>query len=284
MSNEGNSHAPAARAPHALLFDLDETLLADGADTWSALLTTSAWIAQRYPVDAAQLAQATWQSARHLWAQSPERAYSETIGISAGEGLWGHFTGNDAHLQALAKWAPTYQREAWARGLESLSVTVAEPELVEELAERFHVERRAHHTLFPDAEPALRALRLSGAYRLALVTNGAPDIQRSKIMGAGIAHLFDVIVVSGELGVGKPALQIFTRTLNALEALGANISDAIMVGDNRVNDVWGAQQAGVRGVWLRREGESPESMPAPDDGIIPDMTLTSLSNVDTALV
>ena len=94
---------------------------------------------------------------------------------------------------------------------------------------------------------------------LALVTNGASCLQREKLVGSGLAEAdFDAIVISGDLGSGKPGREIFAHTL---ELLGVGADRALMVGDSLERDVEGAEAAGIRGIWLNRGGERP---PAPN--------------------
>jgi trans-aconitate methyltransferase len=79
--------------------------------------------------------------------------------------------------------------------------------------------------------------------------------------GAGIAGWFDQIVISGDLGFGKPDSRIFRETLSRL---GASAGEAIMIGNSLHSDIRGAQQAGLRAVWVNRSGAARE------DGIVPD--------------
>ena len=51
---------------------------------------------------------------------------------------------------------------------------------------------------------------------LAVVTNGARDLQRDKLQTTGLEDHFDAIAVSGELGVAKPDPTIFRHTLDML--------------------------------------------------------------------
>jgi putative hydrolase of the HAD superfamily len=103
---------------------------------------------------------------------------------------------------------------------------------------------------------------LSGRYLLGVITNGAADVQREKVAATGLDSYFPVIVPSGEAGAWKPSPLIFER---ALSLAGVRPEEAIHVGDNLVNDVAGAQGAGLRGVWLNRRGAvRPAAGPAPD--------------------
>lgn len=129
----------------------------------------------------------------------------------------------------------------------------------EQLAAIFLSERRARHIVFPDVEGNLANLKR--VYQLALVTNGAPDLQREKIRGANLAQYFDTILISGEVGVGKPDCRIFRM---ALDALAASPSETVMVGDSLTRDILGAQQAGLKGMWLNRQGNDTTSQVTPD--------------------
>lgn len=244
-----------------LLFDLDETLVVDERVAVETFAATARVAAERYELDAGRLALDARASARALWRAAPNHAYCQRIGMSSWEGLWCRFEGDAAELRALAEWAPTYRREAWRLALADQQIDL--PPLAEELGERFGVERRARHELFDDVAAALDDL--SAEWTFAIVTNGASCLQREKLAGAGLSDRLAVVVASGDLGVGKPAAEIYARTLRLL---GVDRSSAVMVGDSYANDVEGARGAGLRAVWLDRgregggEGERIESLAA----------------------
>ena len=227
----------------AILFDLDDTLVAQDASDEAAFRAACDVAHRRRGIDPRALYEATRHVARKLWRAAPSFQYTDRIGISYTEGLWARFTDDGPDLLALRTWAPTYRREAWSRAL--LEQGVDDAPLAEELGARFGEERRKRHVVFPDVEPALRGLRAD--YRLALVTNGAPDLQREKLRGSGLSGYFDAVIVSGEAGVGKPNPRIFAL---ALERLGVRPDEAVMVGDNPARDIVGAQRAGVRAVLI----------------------------------
>jgi len=233
----------------AILFDLDETLMPDESAVEEALLAACELARERHGIDPQALQQSVREHARRLWRASPTIDYCRAIGISSWEGLWGRFEGDDPDLIALREWTPTYRHESWARTLAERGVD--DPALVELLATRFQEERRARHIVFSDARPALEDLRQT--HRLALVTNGAPDLQREKIEGADLARYFEVVTVSGEVGVGKPDERIFALTL---ERLGVPPHSAVMVGDSLRRDIAGAQRAGLKAIWVNRTGAS----------------------------
>lgn len=244
----------------AVLFDLDDTLVVEEAMAAESFEAVCRLAQSKVGTDPAALHRAVRRRARELWHSGPAAAFCQSIGISSWEGLWGRFT---AHPD-LGAWAPTYQFQSWKQALAELGVS--DDALASELAAAFHAERRRRHRTFPDAEPALRELR--GRCALGLITNGASDLQREKIRGAGLDGYFDLVVASGDLGVGKPEPSIFTH---ALRQLGVPPHEAVMVGDSLQRDVVGAQNVGIRGVWLNRRDHPRES------GLEPDSEVRSLS-------
>ena len=247
-----------------IIFDLDETLMYEERSVNETFLATCTRAEERYGLDAAALAQTIRSEARTLWRTvCPVRPYCVDIGISSWEGLSGAFKGDDRNLRALRAWTPTYRREAWTRALSEHDID--DMDFVEELTGVFIEERAKRHVVFPEAESVLQALRPS--YRLGMLTNGAPDVQREKLDIPDLGHYFEAVVISGEFGAGKPNPRIFTHTL---EQLGVAPEATTMVGDNPINDVTGAQKAGMMGIWLNRFGETCA------DGVTPDAEISNL--------
>lgn len=109
---------------------------------------------------------------------------------------------------------------------------------------------------YDDVVPGL--LRLKGRMKIGSVTNGNADLQ-----AIGLAHHFTASVAAHELGCAKPDPAIF---LAACERLGVAPHQAVYVGDDVLLDVKGAQQAGLRAVWLNRT----RSVVHLEHGVIPD--------------
>ncbi len=76
---------------------------------------------------------------------------------------------------------------------------------------------RQHSVLFDDAIETLELLRDRGM-KLGLLTNGAHDPQWEKINRFDLARHFDVIVVEGEFGRGKPEPDVFRHALATVGA------------------------------------------------------------------
>jgi putative hydrolase of the HAD superfamily len=221
-----------------LLLDLDDTLLdySGGVDdSWREACTTCG---EPAGVDAIALVGAVAEVRRWFW-NDPSRQREE-------------------RLNMLRAW----QRIA-GHALASLGVTCAG--LDEAIAREYLARRRAVMRLFPEARATLEHFRRRGI-PLGLVTNGDATQQRDKIERFDLAPLFDVIVVEGEFGAGKPDAAVYRH---ALATLGVAAADACMAGDHLEFDVAGPQRLGVRGVWVDRAGRGlPDGTPVRPDRII----------------
>jgi HAD superfamily hydrolase (TIGR01662 family) len=99
--------------------------------------------------------------------------------------------------------------------------------------------------LYPDAVPALRALRAAG-YRVGVAGNQPLETERV-IADLGIP--LDLVASSAGLGVAKPDPAFFARIAKALELEPSAIA---YVGDRVDNDVGPAAAAGMRAIFIRR--------------------------------
>ena len=116
-------------------------------------------------------------------------------------------------------------------------------------------EARNDVTLFPEARPALVSLRKR--FTLIAVTNGNADLER-----IGIRDLFDGVVSATMAGAAKPERPIFDM---AVAVGGASAIQTVHVGDHPLYDVYGARDAGLRTVWVNRNGDEwPDEYHLPD--------------------
>ncbi len=205
--------------PCAILFDLDDTILAydsAGDGCWQEACA-------RYAEDIrgpkpADLGAAIQEQSRWFWSD-PERFRQGRLNLV------------DARRQVMA------------RVLESLGAP--NPDAAQKIAllrTELHEQRVVP---FPGAMDVLQQLHKTGI-RMGLVTNGASDKQRAKIHRHSLAPLFGCIVVEGEFGCGKPDERVFRH---ALAQLDTPPGDAWMVGDNLLHDIAAAQALGITGIW-----------------------------------
>lgn len=230
----------------AVLLDLDDTLLIEKAANEDARLAVCTIASERYGVEVRSLCDAVKAHAGALWRASPTIDYCRRIGLSSSEGLWCRFLGRDRNTRRLHAWAPTYRTDAWHLALADHGVR--DRPFAGTLGQRFLDERRSRHALLPHARETLLALRQR--YTLVLLTNGASCLQREKLAASGLRDLFDHVVVSGDVGVGKPDARIF---ITALAEARVGPAEALMVGDTAERDIEGARRAGIASIWLQAE-------------------------------
>ncbi|KAK9157393.1 hypothetical protein Scep_003967 [Stephania cephalantha] len=125
----------------------------------------------------------------------------------------------------------------------SSSTGCSDSQYFEELY-HYYATDKAWRLCDPEAEGVFKALRKAGV-KLAVVSNFDTRL-RLVLRALNCGHWFDAIAVSAEVAAEKPNPTIF---LKACELLGVKPEDAVHVGDDRRNDIWGARDAGCD-AWL----------------------------------
>jgi putative hydrolase of the HAD superfamily len=103
-------------------------------------------------------------------------------------------------------------------------------------------------SIFPDVKPCLE--QLSGI-ELGIISNGDSSQQRQKLIATEILDRFSVVIISEDVGISKPDEKIF---LEACRIAKVSPSECWHVGDNLEADYKGSQSAGLKGIWLNRNG------------------------------
>ena len=225
--------------PKAILFDLDDTILAfsDSADPcWQRIC--SKYVSRIHELTADHLFAAIQESRSWYW-DDPER----------------HRIGRLDLDQA--------RREIVAGAF--LRLHIDHSALANEIADAYTSEREETVEPFPGAIDTLHYLKDQGIC-LALITNGNAEGQRRKVDKFGLVSIFDYILIEGEFGVGKPDERVY---LHVLKQLDVDPEDAWMIGDNLEWDVEAPQRVGIFGIWMDFAGSGlPESPSVRPDRII----------------
>jgi 2-haloacid dehalogenase len=107
-----------------------------------------------------------------------------------------------------------------------------------------------HGELFPGARPLLDSL--AATVRLGLISNGLAEVVHARLARLAIEPLFEVVVVSSEVGASKPQPAIFDV---AFERLGNPArSSVLMVGDSLTSDIAGGRAYGLDTCWYNPHG------------------------------
>lgn len=110
---------------------------------------------------------------------------------------------------------------------------------------------------YPDAFEALTDLKAAGL-KMAVLTNGQQAQQESKLEAIGLADLFEGCLAIGTVEALKPDPRAFEQLCRLLEC---ETHEVLFVGDDIDIDVRASINAGMRGVWLNRDGEeSPKDI------------------------
>jgi putative hydrolase of the HAD superfamily len=210
----------------ALLLDLDDTILDDGAGFEEAWAHAADLLVKGHPGLERSEVVAEIDRARSWFWDDPARHRRGRLDLVA------------ARAEILAAALDRLGRPA--------------PGLAREAGEAYTDLRDRHQRFLPGARAAVMRLRTL-VPAMALVTNGASRPQRAKIARFDLEPHFDHIQVEGEFGVGKPEPVVYEHVL---ASLGVRADDCVMVGDNFQADVLGAQAVGIHAVWMdvRRRG------------------------------
>src|SRR5882724_5954990 len=214
-----------SRLPKAILFDLDDTILAafgQAEGQWRRVI--AAFVEHLAPHPPDDVVAAIQAYSRHLWSDAARhKDWRPRIGAA--------------------------RRHIVARAFAGLAGAAGRPvppiEVCNAIADRFNELQRAELRMFPGAHETLDRLKELGV-KLALVTNGAAAPQRAKVERFAVAHRFDHIQIEGEHGFGKPEEQAYRH---ALKSLGVVANEAWMVGDNLEWEVVAPQRLGIYAIW-----------------------------------
>jgi putative hydrolase of the HAD superfamily len=109
---------------------------------------------------------------------------------------------------------------------------------------------RAHapELRLPESSRAVLA-KARQSWRVGILTNGLPEIQRRKVKALGVEDLVDVVVYAQETCGGKPEAAAFRAVCAALDVPEWR---AVMTGDDPWCDIDGGRRAGLRVIRIRR--------------------------------
>lgn len=113
------------------------------------------------------------------------------------------------------------------------------------LVDAFRAFRTGPLAPYPGARDAIR--RLAGCVRTAIVTDGDPAVQRSKIRSLGVDELVDLVVISDEFGREHRKPDPYAL-LFAAAKLGVEPYRCVYIGDRPDKDVAAANAAGMRSI------------------------------------
>jgi putative hydrolase of the HAD superfamily len=166
-------------------------------------------------------------------------------------------------------------RVAKGRELQHVCARLALP--TAEAARFVDLIRRHTPRLRLPRETARVLARLRPGWRIGVLTNGLPPVQRRKVEALGLCDRVDAVVFATECGdgTGKPDRAAFQTML---ARLGASPERSVFVGDDVEADVFGARRIGMRTIHVVGRGRSLQRA----TGRGPDVRVDRLSAVPRA--
>ncbi|GIM27661.1 haloacid dehalogenase [Clostridium polyendosporum] len=103
---------------------------------------------------------------------------------------------------------------------------------------------------------------LYGKYNLAIITNGAKDVQHYRFDSSPLKKYFSHIIVSDEAGYQKPNTGIFEYTFKRL--CHSDKNSVLIVGDSLTADIQGGINCGIKTCWFNPQGIQNSTSLKPD--------------------
>lgn len=114
-----------------------------------------------------------------------------------------------------------------------------------------------HWNIYPETVEVLHGLKGQG-YELGIISNFDTRIF-NVLRGLGLKDLFDTVTISSLAQAAKPATKIFHL---ALDEHVVDPHEAVHVGDSLTEDLKGATDSGLEGVWVDRDSEGKQTLQA----------------------
>jgi 2-haloacid dehalogenase len=119
---------------------------------------------------------------------------------------------------------------------------------------------------YPEVPDALE--RLGSGRRLAILSNGNPDMLQAGLAAAGLQDRFEHVLSVDEVGVFKPYPAVYEL---ATKALGLPAERILFVSSNGW-DAFGARAFGLPVAWVNRAGAPLERLGTPPNLVVPDLS------------
>lgn len=144
------------------------------------------------------------------------------------------------------------------------------------MGRRFRALSTEYIRLYDGARELLSALRERGC-RLWLLSNAQAVFTRWELEQLGLKDCFDGVYLSSDYGVKKPDRRFFEVLLHERGILP---EQAVMIGNDGVCDIAGAQALGLSTVYIRSNLSPDEPLPQADH-VLEQMDLRQLLNMLT---
>jgi len=160
------------------------------------------------------------------------------------------------NIQANNTWEEFDHEKRLLDTLETMNYTKPElPTIVRDLWKEYLTLWPIHSKLYKETIPLLKYLK--GRYKLGLVTNFVDGPTARKVFdNLQLEKLFDVLIISGEVGYRKPKRLLFDFALTELKSIPEK---SVMVGDTVEADVIEPKEIGMKAILIDEDGSKKDS-------------------------
>jgi putative hydrolase of the HAD superfamily len=164
--------------------------------------------------------------------------------------------------------------------------------VIREALDAMYAVTQQNWVLEDDAIPTLEMLRERGC-RLGMISNTSDDKNVQQLVDRWeLRPYFESIITSAGCGIRKPDERVFRL---ALDHFGVPPEATAMVGDTLEADILGANQIGIRSIWITRRVEGPDFEARPlresidhstayrSESLRPDATISRLNEIPSLL-
>ena len=110
---------------------------------------------------------------------------------------------------------------------------------------------------------------------MAVVTDAQSAYAVPELRAVGLLKYFNPVIVSGDYGYRKPDSRLFQK---ALDALQARPEQAIFIGNDLYQDIFGAQQVGMKAIFISYNQDNTSYQT-----ISPDYTISRFTELPQAV-
>lgn len=157
--------------------------------------------------------------------------------------------GREKVHQDLAPFAAGHSRLLYAQKLAESHFGYTHADFTLKVEEAYWSAFLEQMVLNPEAESFLKVASEAGI-EICIVTDLTAQIQHRKWLKLGLGRFVRYMVSSEEAGYEKPNPSIFKL---ALDKMGMQPSEVIMIGDSHKKDIIGAEAMGIRAYHIKKE-------------------------------
>ena len=163
--------------------------------------------------------------------------------------------------------------------IEEKGLTAPQNNKLRDCLDKMYAFTQQHWHLEKDTHSTLQTLKQMG-FNLGVISNARDNKDALTLIDReNLRQYFNLVLISSDLGVRKPNPKIFIR---ALQHWDIPAEQTLMVGDNLKADIYGAQQIGMKGIWINRRAAASHNQDL-QEHIHPYLTIGSLGELPEKL-